>query len=182
MSCHLTVGVHPVTRHALLETLLAIVADEPELRTSLPLGVDVGDPVGRRGRRRGDRGRADRPAALGHRRPTWPPGSAPGLVGGNRPAPVAPLAQAAALDRLDADSVLAVRRHMRHVVDAEGDEVVVRLPDRTLRLPLSTAKAVRALLDGERLRVADLPGLDAADALVLARRLVREAVVVVEGR
>ena len=45
VSCHLTVGVHPVTRHAVLEALLAIVADEPELRTSLPMGVDVGDPA-----------------------------------------------------------------------------------------------------------------------------------------
>ena len=58
---------------------------------------------------------------------------------------------------------------------------MLRLPDRTLRLPAATAKAVRALLDGERLRVADLPGLDPADALVLARRLVREAVVLVDG-
>ena len=45
-----------------------------------------------------------------------------------------------------------------------------------------TAKAVRSLLDGESMRVADLPGLDPADALVLARRLVREAVVLVEER
>ncbi len=38
---------------------------------------------------------------------------------------------------------------------------------------------MRALLDGERLRVGDLPDLDPQDALDLARRLVREAVVVV---
>ena len=44
----------------------------------------------------------------------------------------------------------------------------------------STSKAVRALLDGERLRVADLPDLDDDDAMSLARRLVREAVVVVD--
>jgi len=40
---------------------------------------------------------------------------------------------------------------------------------------------VRALLEGERVRVADLPGLDLPDALELARRLVRESVVVVDG-
>ena len=39
VSCHLTVGVHPVTRQHVLETLLDIVADEPALRASLPLGV-----------------------------------------------------------------------------------------------------------------------------------------------
>src|SRR3954454_11212410 len=45
VSAHLTVGVHVVTRHALLETLLAGLADDPELRGSLPLGVDVSDPA-----------------------------------------------------------------------------------------------------------------------------------------
>jgi hypothetical protein len=50
-----------------------------------------------------------------------------------------------------------------------------------VRLPLATAKAVRALLDGERLRVSELPGLDPEDAMTLARRLVREAVVVVDS-
>jgi hypothetical protein len=104
------------------------------------------------------------------------------LGGSNRPAPVAPLAQAAALGALDVDSVLVARAHLRHVVAADGEDVVVRLPDRTLRLPGPTGKAVRALLDGERLRVGDLPGLAAEDALVLARRLVSEAVVLVEGR
>ena len=73
-------------------------------------------------------------------------------------------------------------RHLRHTVAVDGDEVVLRLHDRTLRLPAATAKAVRSLLDGDVLRVADLPGLEPADALVLARRLVREAVAVVEGR
>ena len=78
--------------------------------------------------------------------------------------------------------MLVARAHLRHVVATDGDDVVVRLPDRTLRLPGSTGKAVRALLDGERLRVGELPDLDAEDALVLARRLVSEAVVVVAGR
>jgi hypothetical protein len=73
------------------------------------------------------------------------------------------------------------RGHLRHLVTTDGDEVVVRVTDRTLRLPASTAKAVRALLDGERVRVADLPGLDLPDALELARRLVRESVVVVDA-
>ena len=78
--------------------------------------------------------------------------------------------------------MLVARDHQRHLVTADGDDVVVRLPDRALRLPAAAGKAVRALLDGEELRVADLPGLDADDALVLARRLVREAVVVVADR
>ena len=74
------------------------------------------------------------------------------------------------------------RGHLRHLVTADGDEVVVRVTDRTLRLPANSAKAVRAVLDGDRVRVADLPGLDLPDALELARRLVRESVAVVDPR
>ena len=42
-SCHLTVGVHPVTRQAVLDAVVAIVAGDPALRSSLPLGVDLSD-------------------------------------------------------------------------------------------------------------------------------------------
>ena len=180
VTCHLTVGVHPVTRQHVLDALLAIAADEPALRSSLPMGVDLGDPAAVEDDLRAtvaaltERLRtitaADVATRLGDR-----------LVDSNRPAPVAPLAQAAAFEGLDADSVLVSRGHLRHLVTTDGDEVVVRVTDRTLRLPASAAKAVRALLDGERVRVADLPGLDLPDALELARRLVREAVVVVEA-
>ena len=44
VSVHLTVGIHPVTRYALVEALLALAADDLSLRTSLPLGVDLSDP------------------------------------------------------------------------------------------------------------------------------------------
>ena len=37
VSVHLTVGIHPVTRYALVEALLALAADDLSLRTSLPL-------------------------------------------------------------------------------------------------------------------------------------------------
>ena len=44
-TCHLTVGVHPVTRHDLLKVLVEQVADDEHLRASLPFGVDVADPA-----------------------------------------------------------------------------------------------------------------------------------------
>jgi len=178
VSCHLTVGVHPVTRHAVLESLLDIVGDEPALRMSLPLGVDVSDPAAVEEDVRGTveallaRLRSVSAAEVADRLSGQ-------LVAGNRPGPVAPLAQAAALAALTLDSVLAVRPHQRSVVTTDGEQVRLRLGDRTVRLPLPSAKAVRALLDGDRLRVADLPDLDADDAMSLASRLVREAVVVV---
>ena len=43
-SIHLTVGVHPVTRYQLVRQLLDAVQDEPALRASLPMGVDLSDP------------------------------------------------------------------------------------------------------------------------------------------
>src|SRR3712207_7075253 len=47
-SGHLTIGVHSVTRWAAAESALDLVrsfaADDPALRSSLPLGVDLADP------------------------------------------------------------------------------------------------------------------------------------------
>ena len=48
VSTHLTLGVHTWTRYGLAEQLLQLalraVADDPEARTSLPLGVDLSEP------------------------------------------------------------------------------------------------------------------------------------------
>ena len=181
MSIHLTVGVHPVTRHAVLEALTALAADEASLRSSLPLGVDVSDPaqieadVAATAEALIDRLRTVTAAQVADR-------LAAGVVPGNRSGPISPLRQAGQASRLDADTVLEVRPHMRHALRYDEDHVLLTLPDRRLELPLATGKAVKALLDGARLCVAELPGLDGEDALVLARRLVREAVVVVVDR
>jgi bifunctional lysine-specific demethylase and histidyl-hydroxylase NO66 len=181
VTCHLTVGVHPVTRHDVLEALLDIASDDIALRTSLPLGTDVGDPAAVEAdvvatvTALTDRLRTVTAADVADR-------LAGSLMSSNRPGPIAPLAQAAAYAELGPDSVLRARPFQRYVVDTAHDGVVLRLGDRTLRLPATTDKAVRALVGGAVLRVVDLPGLDPEDALTLARRLVREAVVVVDGR
>jgi bifunctional lysine-specific demethylase and histidyl-hydroxylase NO66 len=180
VTCHLTVGVHPVTRHDVLEALLDIASDDIALRTSLPLGTDVGDPAAVEAdvvatvTALTDRLRTVTAADVADR-------LAGSLMSSNRPGPIAPLAQAAAYAELGPDSVLRARPFQRYVVDTAHDGVVLRLGDRTLRLPATTDKAVRALVGGAVLRVVDLPGLDPEDALTLARRLVREAVVVVDG-
>ena len=54
----------------------------------------------------------------------------------------------------------------------------IRKPS-TVTLPIAADAAVRRLLDGDPVRVGDLPELDSESALVVARRLLREAVVVV---
>jgi JmjC domain len=181
VACHLTVGVHPVTRHDVLSALLDIASDDVALRSSLPLGVDVGDPAAVEAdvvatvAALTDRLRIVTAADVADR-------LAGSLVSSNRPGPIAPLAQAAAYAELGPESVLRARPFQRYVVDTAFDGVVLRLGDRTLRLPAATDKAVRAVVGGAVLRVVDLPGLDAKDALTLARRLVRESVVVVDGR
>ncbi len=45
VSAHLTVGLHTMTRYLLVQELAALAADEPALRTALPLGFDPGDPA-----------------------------------------------------------------------------------------------------------------------------------------
>ena len=96
-----------------------------------------------------------------------------------RPAPIRPLAQTATLAELDSDTVLAPRGGLRWRITAvTAGRVALQLPDRTLTVPSFCEPAIRALLAGPRVRVGDLPGLDADDRLTLARRLLREAVAV----
>ncbi|WP_083673002.1 JmjC domain-containing protein [Micromonospora sp. CB01531] len=175
-SLHLTVGIRALTRYALVEELLALAADDPRLRAGLPFGVDVADPDALEPELtetvealRDWLLRAD-PAAVADRlrARAWPAA---------RPAPIRPLAQAAALTALDPDSRVAVRDGLRWRLDPSGDgRIALRLFDRAITLPGSCEPALRALLTGEVTRVGDLPGLDDADRLVLTRRLLKEAV------
>ncbi|SCE79253.1 Cupin superfamily protein [Micromonospora matsumotoense] len=177
-SLHLTVGIRALTRYALVEELLALAAEDPRLRAGLPFGTDVADPDAIEPELtetvealRAWLLRAD-PAAVAARLRdrAWPAA---------RPAPIRPLAQAAALASLTADSRIAPRGGLRWQLATAADRVALRLTDRTITLPAQCAPALRALLGSTGLRVGDLPGLDDdADRMVLARRLLREAVAV----
>ncbi|SNS46580.1 Cupin superfamily protein [Geodermatophilus pulveris] len=185
ISAHLTVGIHSVTRWAAAESALDLVrvlaADDPELRRSLPLGVDLADPAAVAGdvtavvtALRGWLDRVD-PAEVADRlrARTWAQ---------VRPEPVAPLAQATAAATLSPDTVLQLRRRLRCRLQPAADGRVTLLAGRrSLELPAETGAAVAALLAAGELKVADLPGLDAADQLTLARRLVTESIVTVPG-
>jgi lysine-specific demethylase/histidyl-hydroxylase NO66 len=183
ISAHLTVGVHPVTRWGAVESALdllrTLAADDAELRSSLPLGVDLADPAAaaedvaaalaglHRWLDRLDRTEvADRLRAR-----SW---------GQMRPQPVAPLAQSAAAAALDGDTLLRVRPLLRvQLREAVADRVTLIIGRRALELPASTRPALAALLAAGELTVADLPGLDSDEQLTLARRLVTESVAVV---
>ncbi|KAB1156403.1 cupin domain-containing protein [Micromonospora sp. DT46] len=177
-SLHLTVGVRALTRYAMVEELLALAAEDPRLRATLPFGTDVADPDAIEPELtetvealRDWLLRAD-PAAVAARlrQRAWPAA---------RPAPIRPLAQATALAALDADTRLAPRPGLRWRLTPRGDQVALVLFDRTITLPASCAPAVHALLGAGSVRVGDLPGLDDdTDRITLARRLLREAVLV----
>ncbi|MGY1822280.1 cupin domain-containing protein [Geodermatophilus sp. SYSU D00079] len=183
ISAHLTIGVHPVTRWAAAESALDLVrvlaAEDPELRRSLPLGLDLADPSAVTGdvvevvaALKGWLDRVD-PAEVADRlrSRTWAQ---------VRPEPVAPLAQATAAAALSTDTVLRVRPRLRcQLREPDGDRVTLVAGRRSLELPASTRPALAALLAAGELKVADLPGLDDTDQLTLARRLVTESIAVV---
>jgi hypothetical protein len=179
-SLHLTLGLRALGRYALVEELLALLAEEPALRAGFPLGFDPTDEDQLAGQLAGTvaavREALRRPdvAAVARRMRarSWP---------ATRPAPIRPLAQAAAIGTLDRDTIVAPRAGLRCRLRTEPDALYLELPDRTIRFPGRCAPAVRALLAGDPVRVGELPGLDDEDRVVLVRRLLREAVAVPAG-
>lgn len=181
VSAHLTVGVHVLTRHALLEALVAGLSEDPELRTSLPLGIDVADPAALAphlttvaARVAQDMQGADTQAervARRVRRRVWT---------GNRPEPVPPLAQAAAATGVGPDTVVRLRHGLRHHLVPTAETVRLELPDRVLDLPIEVGAALGTLLGGHAVAVSALPGEPDA-AVTLVSRLLREAVLVPSG-
>jgi lysine-specific demethylase/histidyl-hydroxylase NO66 len=179
VSVHLTIGVRTVTRYALVEELLAMAVGAQPLRASLPFGVDVSDPAAV------EPELAETVAALRDWLTTVDPAEVAGRLRerfwpGDRPAPLRPLAQAAFLAGLDGDSLVTVRPGLRWRLEPAGtDRVTLRTFDRTLTMPAGCTPALEWLLAGPARRVAETPALDEVDdALVLARRLLREAVLV----
>ncbi|WP_448623868.1 cupin domain-containing protein [Geodermatophilus sp. URMC 64] len=183
ISGHLTVGVHPVTRWSAAEAALDLVrtlaAEDPELRRSLPLGLDLADPSSGADdvttvitALRDWLGRVD-PAEVADRvrARTWAQ---------VRPEPVAPLAQSAAAAALTPGTVLQLRRRLRCSLRPAADgRVTLVAGRRTHELPAGTRPALAELLAVGELKVADLPGLDGDDQLTLAKRLVTEGIAVV---
>jgi hypothetical protein len=95
-----------------------------------------------------------------------------------RPAPLGPLAQLRAVETLGPETALSLRRGLRCRITRRGGELQLRLLDRTIELSTTAENAVKAVLTGELLTPASLPGLDADEQLALARRLLREGVLV----
>ena len=181
MSIHLTVGVHPVTRHQLVQQLVARARDDPALRASLPMGADLGDS------------QVLAPelgatvSALAHHLASAAGSAAVEAIAAavadevtaqTRPAPLGPLAQLRAVETLGPETTLQLRRRLRCRITRRGGELQIHLLDRTIELASKAENAVKAVLTGELLTPASLPGLDAGEQLALARQLLREGVLV----
>jgi lysine-specific demethylase/histidyl-hydroxylase NO66 len=176
-SIHLTVGVHPLTRYTLVRSLLDLAERDAALRASLPVGVDLADPTVLEPVLKSTLSELHRfldsvPAPeLAERVGT-------ALMDSTRPEPIGPLAQLNAAASLSAETPLRTRPGLRHRLCVDASGVVVTTLDRTLTLPRDTAAAVETALSGAVFIPGQLSGLDAADQLTLARRLLREGVIV----
>ena len=160
VSTHLTIGVHPWTRHHLadevLRVALARVAEDVALRRSLPLGVDVADP----GEWAGDL-ELVRAAVLRAVAEI----DAPELSGAlarrvrdaQRAGPVRPLAQLRAAERLTADGQLRVRPHLAARLGPvrEGYAVLASRAGEA-RVAEADVERVRRFLDEGSAQVSDL--------------------------
>ncbi|PPF79002.1 cupin [Subtercola sp. Z020] len=193
---HLTIGVAAYTRADVAASLLNVIGETEALRTSLPLGLDFDDPaemgpivsevlaalqtaLAVRDERAAASRQVERVGAALSRR----------LAADVRPEPVSPLATVEALATLDAATVVRWRRSQRARLEqvpgdagdgpaASADSVRIVAGAKRLSLPAEATTALERLVTGEPIAVGDLPGLDPDSAVVVARRLLREGVVV----
>lgn len=174
-SVHLTVGVLSTTWYDVLGDAVTLAALDPAFRDALPV-----QPAGA----------LDDVTAFLQRSAAWLAGLpaeqvrelvARRLVRAVPPEPVGLLSSAAALRDLGPTSALRPRVGLPVRLE-EGEPVRLHLPASTVELPTSCTAALRVLLAGP-CTVGELAvgGLDGDDALTLARRLLREGVVVAGG-
>jgi JmjC domain len=177
VSAHLTVGIHVVTRHALVEALLAEAEEEPELRRSLPVGLDSADPDVVTAEIRATM--EPLLARLGTIDPTAVAARLDRALGRSmRPEPIAPVAQAASAAQLAAHDRVRLRSGADARLEAGPDGATVRTSWTSVAVDPGLAAAAGALLDGRATRVEELAGPPEA-VMELVRTLLARGVLVV---
>jgi mannose-6-phosphate isomerase-like protein (cupin superfamily) len=173
VSLHVTVGVNQLTWRGLLERSVARLLRDEEFDTAVPAGY-VDDPqllsqqVATRLRALGAAIAAvDADAEVWHETERLL-GTRPGALRHG-------LVDRLVLSALDDDTVLARRPGAVCVLRQVGDELVVLLGDRTMRMPARLHEPMQLVQSRVTLRPRDLDGLlDEQSRLVLTRRLLRE--------
>ncbi len=176
-SIHLTIGVHPLTRYDLVRSLLDAVQDDPRLRRSLPMGVELGSPEVLEPHL-GETVDVLREILGEVAVETVAESIGASLRQRTRPEPVRPLEQLAAAEALSLDTPLRLRDASRLRLEHGEERVRLRMLDRVIDLPLAAADAAEQIATGGVFTPDELPGLEPEEQLTLARRLLREGIVV----
>jgi bifunctional lysine-specific demethylase and histidyl-hydroxylase NO66 len=176
VSTHLTLGIHVWTRFALVQQLmdqaLRAVGDDPVIRASLPLGVDVSDPS--QMRTEFDVVTAILVDAVEHADLDQMSRSLLRSARLNqRAAPVGPLKQLRDADAISVDTQIVLRRHLAASVDHSGSRILVRSRAGDLAVAEDDLGPLKALLTNGAATAGDL-GVD------LARRLLLGGLAIVE--
>lgn len=170
VSTHLTLGVHSWTRFAMAEQLmqqaLRSAATRPDVRHSLPLGVDFADTASLRSdvelARRAlvdalEHADVDQLAQTLRRHHR----------GTQRAAPVGPLRQLRDSGSITTDTALVLRNHLAATLDQQGGRSVIRSRAAEFVITENDAAPVKTLLETGSASAEDL-GVDLARRLVLA--------------
>ncbi|CAN5584049.1 hypothetical protein BH10ACT7_BH10ACT7_19750 [soil metagenome] len=177
-SIHLTIGVEAFTQWDVVQQLVKSLADDPALRSSLPVRSVGRDPeaftafVMQASELMRERllSRENDEAITEH--------LAAALRRSTRPEPLRPISTVDELDAITGDSTVRWRAGMASRVDSTRDVVKIVLDSKTVTLPGEARSAIEALADGHPVAAGSLVDLDTASSLVVARRLVREGILV----
>ena len=177
VSGHLTIGVHPLTRQTLADHVFAAFAGDVELRQSLPAGYDLSDQTMLDGeltatiailRAALDRvDRAEIARGIGRH-----------LAAATRPAPLRPLEQLFVAATLTPQTHVRLRPGLRVMLRTEGHDLLIELPDKTIRYPETMWEAIRSAISGNAVSADTLSSTDAIDGLTLLSQLLRDGIVI----
>ena len=176
MSTHLTLGIHVWTRFALAQQLvhqaLQTLAEDPVMRASLPLGVEVSNPAETRqdfdvvtalltdAVEQADLDRMSESLLDAAR-------------SNQRAAPIGPLKQLHDADAMTVDTQLVLRHHLAAAVDHTGSRILVRSRAGDLAVNEDEVGRLEALLSNGVATAGDV-GLDLARRLLLAGLAIAE--------
>jgi ribosomal protein L16 Arg81 hydroxylase len=170
VSTHLTLGIHVWTRFALAQQLveqaLRTVAEDPVIRTSLGLGVNVSDPS--QMRPDFDVVAAILADAIKHSNIDQMSKSLLQQARQTqRAAPIGPLKQLRDADAIDVDTAIVLRRHLAASLDHSGSRILVRSRAGELQVAEDDVGPLKAFLANGVATAGDL-GPDLAQRLLLA--------------